>query len=744
MTPQAAMLEYALVTGIVVAPEGLPAALPTAGIGAAQRRVDGVAKVTGAALFAGEDMPAGTVYAAFVGAPVAKGRLRGVDAATALSTPGVLRVLTMEDMPDFRAPPVPPFGQALVPLSTDVIHHEGQPVAIVVAETLEAAEEGAALVALDCVSETPLMFADAATVVPGSAGRIFLTLDLERGDVERALADATCVVDETYLTPSHHHNMMEPHATLAWWHGDRLFMRDATQWGFGVRYALAAILGMRVEDVTVECPYVGGGFGCKGYVWPHQILIPATARIMQRPVKFTLGRDGCFTGCGYQPEMLSRVRLGADVHGRLTAIDHVSENLSARFDDYVEYGTAGSRATYRVDNYSFRTRIRRADVGVPTPMRAPHEGPGMFATESAIDELAWQLGVDPLQFRIDNHADTDVTTGKPFSSKKLLEAYLEGARRFGWSARAQETRARREDGKLIGVGVATGIMATFRHLSSARLVLGRDGRVAVEAGTHEIGTGSRTVLHQIAAEKLGLDADRLSVEIGSTDLHETAGAFGSGTSIGTGSAVADAADKLLAELRDLADGAAVPDSAQWGELLERKGLGEIAVVGHHGPPNGAMFDAHGELGDHTMFSFGAIFTEMEVDEDFGTARLRRAVGCYSAGRILNPVTARSQMIGGIIWGYGRAMLHDSPMDPRYGRFLSKNLSGVMVPVNADIPPRIDISFIEEYDPHCSAIGVRGIGELGEVGVAASIANAIYHATGKRIRELPIRLHHLVS
>ncbi|MEO1017121.1 MAG: xanthine dehydrogenase family protein molybdopterin-binding subunit [Pseudomonadota bacterium] len=731
---------------LIVDDRGSPVSLPNSGIGAPVRRQDGTAKVTGTAIFAGEAAPAGTLHAAFVSSPLAKGRIVSLDTARAATAKGVTHVITPGDMPQLGSIAVPPTAQSFVPMSDDSVRYEGQPVAMVLAETLEQAEHAASLVIVQIEPQTPKVFATAEVSMPRAEGNgyAFAALDGGHGEAEAVFGQAAIAVDETYVAPTRHHNMMEPSVTWAEWRGDELHMHDATQWTFGIRYALSGILQMDPSRIHVRCPFTGGGFGAKGYVWPHQILAPIAARIAGRPVKLSIGRYGCYTDSGYQPVVESRLRLGAGEDGKLISIIHDSENVSSTFDDYIEFGSAGTRSLYAAQTSAFSTRIRKADVSTPTAMRAPHEGPGMYATESAMDELAYKLGMDPLELRLRNYAETDPYSGKPFSSNKLREAYAEGARRIGWSARPMEPRARRDGNKMIGLGMASAIMSTFRFASAARIALAADGKVTVEAGSQEIGTGTRTILAQVAAERLGIPADRVKVELGSTGLPETGGTFGSSSTISVGSAVASAADELLARLRELAGSDSPPPPDDWPSLLTAKGVGRLQAMGGFELPGGAMFDAHGGEGEYSMHTWGAVFVEMEVDEDLGLARMRRAVGCYSAGRILNPATARSQMIGGIIWGYGRAILEVSAMDQRYGRYLSKNLSGVMLPVNADIPRDIDVCFIEENDPHASAIGVRGIGELGEVGVAAAITNAIYHATGKRIRELPVHIMDIVA
>jgi xanthine dehydrogenase YagR molybdenum-binding subunit len=366
--------------------------------------------------------------------------------------------------------------------------------------------------------------------------------------------------------------------------------------------------------------------------------------------------------------------------------------------------------------FAASTRVVRADVGTPTAMRAPHEGPGMFALESAMDELAYASEIDPLELRLRNHADIDPLSGKPFSSKKLREVYEEGARRFGWARRPPAPRSMTDGGKLIGWGMASAIMSTFRFASTARVRLAASGDITVEAGCQEIGTGPYTIMPQLAAEVLGVPPER----------------------------VIDASVRLKARLAAIAGAAAAPAPETWGELLRAHRIDELKAEGAFALPGKVAFDAHGGQSGFAMYTWGAVFVEMEVDEFLGLARMRRCVAGYSAGRIVNPLTARSQMIGGIIWGYGRAMLEQSAMDARYGRYVSKNLSGVMLPVNADIPQNIDVFFADEYDPHASSLGARGIGELGEVGVAAAITNALFHATGKRIRTLPVRIESLLA
>ena len=406
----------------------------------------------------------------------------------------------------------------------------------------------------------------------------------------------------------------------------------------------------------------------------------------------------------------------------------------------MEYAAIGTRALYACASIETQHRAVRVNRSKPTPMRAPHEGPGLFALESAMDELAYELRLDPLELRLRNYAEVDPTRGVPFSSKKLRECYVEGARRFGWTARNPVPGATRIGGELVGVGMASAIMQTFRNAARARISINRQGEVRIESGTQEIGTGLTTVLPQIAADVLGVPVERVQLVLGDTDLPPAPMTAGSTSTLSTGSAVQDAATKLKAKLSELARGL-LPEAARFGDLLADNNLATLSADGAWAPQAGS--NAFGEHQDWSMHSYGAVFAEVRIDAALKIPRLARAVGVYSAGRIINPRTARSQMIGGIIWGLGQALLEASEMDHKLGRYLSKNLAGYLVPVSADVP-EIDVSFIEEHDHHASPIGARGIGELGATGIGPAIANAVFHASGVRVRELPIRPEMLLA
>ncbi len=738
----------------------------TAFIGKPLSRRDGPAKVMGEATYAAEFQSSGLVHALLVPAAIANGRA-SVDAGAAERVPGVLRILTAGSFPrlDLEKVGSPPLGQKLMPLQDDRVLYQGQAIALVIAETLEQAEEAVGLVRAKYEATPPQVFGFGEARLP-QGGMSLAPHEEMSGDIDAGLAEADVMVEREYTLPSRHHNPMEPSATIAVWSGDHLTMHTATQWTYGVRYALAPLLGLPPANIRVVCPFTGGGFGCKGWVWPHQVIAAVAAREIGRPLKLVLSRAQMYTDTGYQPAMRNSIAIGAKRDGRLTAIRHETINVTSAFEDYIEHGVAGTRGLYAAPNRQFVTKVEPANVGAPTPMRAPHEGPGMFALETAMDELAYAIGVDPVELRLANDTQVDPANGKPFSSRKLRECLVEGAERFGWSRRPMAPRSLRDGHLLIGQGVASAVMTTFRMAAAARVRLRANGTGFVESGSQEIGTGTSTIFPQIAAEALAVDPSLITMRLGDTDLPEASLTAGSGSTISVGSAVHTAATTLRQRLVDLAlqqpdsplhglgsetieardGGLAAGDGTNcfdlYSDILTRAGIEEMAADGRWAP-NDQGFDAEGGKTGYSMRTFGAVFAEVAVDPDFGVVRMRRLLGVYNAGQIINPKTATSQMTGGLIWGIGQALLEESPVEPRYGCYLSKNLAGYMVPVNADVQG-VEAYFVGDYDPHASAIGARGIGELGAVGVSAAIGNAVFHATGKRIRNLPIRLEHVMA
>jgi xanthine dehydrogenase YagR molybdenum-binding subunit len=708
----------------------------TAGFGASLPRQDGPAKVTGAARYAADHVAEGMLYGVLVGAPLPAGRLRAIDTQAARDVPGVTHVHTHAEMPKLAAPPVPPAASVRVPMQDDEIQYEGEPIAIVLAETLEAAEHAASLVEAD-VEPAPFTAHPrgdrAGAEVPRESGYLSGPTDAEHGDVERAGADAPVHHEATYVQPSRHHNPMEPSATLAQWQGGTLTMADATQWAYGVRIVMCALFGIAPEQVRVRSSHTGGAFGCKGLVWPHQILAAAAAQVTGRPVRIALSRAQMYSTVAYQPQMVQTVSLAASTDGRLAAIEHESINVTSASDDFVEYATLASQTTYAAPAIRVRQRVQRANVNLGTAMRAPVEGCGLWALGSAINELAAQLQIDPIELRLANHADVHPFTGQPWSSKNLRECYEHGARAFGWRRRPSEPE--RDGPWLVGQGMADCAMGTFRFPSNAHVRLHADGRAVVLSGTQDIGQGIVTVLTQIACGVLGLEPGLLTCEIGDTELPEAGPTFGSSSTMGVGAAVMAAAQDVLAKLRERSgeELGAAPGAGALSAAMRSAGIEELVGVGSFSP----------EDSPYALHTFGAIFVEVGFDPELAIIRLRRAVGRYSVGRIVNPRTARAQMLGGIVWGWGKATMEASRQDERLGRWLSKNLAGVALPVNADIPTDIDVAFIDEVDEHASPIGGKGVGELGATGVDAAVADAVFHATGRRIRELPITPDKLV-
>jgi xanthine dehydrogenase YagR molybdenum-binding subunit len=706
-------------------------------LGVSLPRQDGPAKVTGAARYAADHFAEGMLYGVLVGAPVPAGRLRAIDADAARDIPGVAHVLSHAEMPTLGAPPVPPASSVRVPMQDDEIRYEGEPIAIVLAETLEAAEHAASLIRAE-IEPAPFTAHPrgdrAGAEVPRESGYLSAPADAEHGDVEHAIANAPVRHEATYLQPSRHHNPMEPSATFAQWQDGTLTMVDATQWAYGVRIVMCALFGIAPEQVRVHSPHTGGAFGCKGLVWPHQIVAAAAARVMGRPVRIALSRAQMYSIVPYQPQMVQTVSLAASGDGRLAAIEHESINVTSVSDDFVEYATMASQTTYAAPAIRVRQRVQRANVNLGTAMRAPLEGCGLWALGSAINELAAQLRIDPLDLRLTNHADTHPFTGQPWSSKKLRECYEQGARAFGWRRRPRDPE--RDGPWLVGQGMADCAMGTIRFASIAHVRLHAGGRATIQSGTQDIGTGIATILTQLVCGVLGLEPGLVGCEIGDTELPEAGPTFGSSSTMGVGAAVMAAAQDVLAKLRDRSGHqlSEAPGAGALTAAMSSAGVEELVGVGSFTPQDSP----------YAMNTFGAIFVEIGFDPELGIVRLRRAVGRYSVGRVVNPRTARAQMLGGIVWGWGKATMEASHHDERLGRWLSKNLAGVALPVNADIPSDIDVAFIDEVDEHASPIGGKGIGELGATGVDAAIADAVFHATGRRIRELPITPDKLVQ
>ncbi|MEV4630376.1 xanthine dehydrogenase family protein molybdopterin-binding subunit [Micromonospora sp. NPDC049523] len=719
-------------------------------IGDPVARLDGPAKVTGAARYAADHHLDGQLHAVLVGAPVPAGRVTGIDRRAALAVPGVVAVLVSGDLPppaaDFARAPIPPLATRHVPVQDDRILYHGQPVAIVVADSLEAAEEAATRVVVR-VEPAPFAVPDTAPIGTPSLDTGYARLaplDVGLGDLDAAVRTAATTVTGTYTQPARHNNPMEPSAILAVWADDDLTVYDAVQHIFGVQATLAAVFGVDAERVHVISHYTGGGFGAKAYVWPHEILAAMTARVLRRPIKLVLTRAQMYSIVGYQPLMEHEVTLTAQDDGTLTGIRHDVVNTTALTEDYVEFGSVTAGALFAAPAITLSQRVRRGNVNLPTFLRSPIDGPGTWALGAAMDELARATGIDPIDLRLINHADREPSTGKPWSSKKLVQAYGEGARRFGWRTRP---RGGTRDGHWrIGCGIADATQGQFRFPARARLRMDLDGRLTLEGGFADIGQGPHTVFPQIAGSVLGIPPVEIRTRSGDSSLPLAPPSYGSSTTIGVGAAVLDAATRLRDCLAELAGWLPSEVHCADGEL--RRGTEAVAVAlllsrhgtplvveGSFGLPGGAEVDAGPS--DVAVRTFGVVLAEVGVDPDLGLVRLRRATGVYAAGRIINTRTARAQMVGGIVWGWGKATMEASHFEPELGRWHSQNLSGVALPVNADIPPLVDVAFVDEHDELAGPLGAKGIGELSATGVAAAVANAVFDAVGVRVRDLPI-------
>jgi xanthine dehydrogenase YagR molybdenum-binding subunit len=734
-------------------------------IGQPVSRADGRLKVTGSARYTADIPVTGAAHAAIVHSTIANGRTVSLDTSAAEKAPGVLAVFTHRNMPRMNPTPKPwshlhPHGQSYLPLQNDQIHYAGQPIALVVAQTLDQATYAGTLIRVEYAAERPVVFSHETAKESVDPPQFLWPVASSVGDADQGIAAADVKIEQTYTTSDRHHNQMEPHATTAVWDsGGSLTLYETTQHIFGAKELVAIVLGIPPEKINVVSHFLGGGFGGKAYVWPHTLLAALAAKVLERPVKVQLSRAQMYSMAGHQPATIQTVALGADKHGKLTGIRHDSITPTSVFDSYIEYAALASRSLWSAGGgISTSHKVVHVNRNTPTPMRSPMEALGHFALESAMDELAYATGVDPVQLRLINDTEIDPLSGRPFSTRAMRTCLTEGAARFGWDRRPREPGSMRDGRFLIGQGMAAAIYTHWRWPAKARVTIHRDGSALVEAGTHDLGTGTYTVMRQVAAEALGLAPEKVTVRLGDTRLPASHASIGSTTMANAGASVMlaakaarDKAIELALRGREAPFAGAVASEVlvtdgtlaltgknvnmTYPELLARNGLSALVAEGDYDPVEEAK-------GPKAVFSFSAVFTEVRVDPDLGLVRLSRFVGAYDAGCIINPKTARSQAIGGIIWGMGQALLEQSETDPEMGRFLIRNYSGYLVPTNADIP-ELDILFVGEFDEEASPLGAKGLGELTAVSVAPAIANAVYHATGKRVRDLPITVEKLL-
>ena len=694
-------------------------------------RVDGPAKVTGTAQYAVEGAPADTTYASVVGAPVGSGRLTGIDASAAEALPGVLAVIHG----DARMPSGGSNSGRMAAQGTDHIFHLGQPVALVVADTAEVAREAARLVRVH-VAETPGRY-DAAAQTPVSDHGIGFLPSIAKGDLEGALADSAVTLDLTYTTPTHFPAALEPHATTAWWEGDKLTLRSSNQVIGAARKTVARALGIDVDRVRVLAPFVGGGFGGKTGVGPEMILAAIAAEKVGCPVKVSLPRAQIAYLCHHRSPTVQRVRIGADADGVIGAIAHESVAQQNDDSDFLEPVPFGTLPLYRGAVRHFRTDLKRVDLPATGAVRAPGEAIGSFAVEGAMDAMAERLGVNPLELRRRNEPDVDPLSGKPFSTRFLLQCYAEGARRFGWPDVLPAPGSRREGEWLIGIGMAASLRGNFTVGAEARVRLEADGRATVECDMTDIGTGTYTILAQVAGEMLGLPLDHVDVRLGDTNFPATAGSGGSFGAGSSASAVALACEDILAELALRMN--AAPDELRLRDGVVHAGGREVSLADL---ARGQPIEAMGKTGPGkdtratSQASHGAQFAEVAVNAVTGEVRVRRMVGVFDIGRVLNAKTARSQLVGGMVWGISYALTEHAVVDPRTGAFVTPDFGEYHVATSADVPA-IEVAFVEEVDDHANPVGAKGVGELGISGAGAAVMNAVYNACGVRVYDLPI-------
>jgi xanthine dehydrogenase YagR molybdenum-binding subunit len=733
-------------------------------------RVDGPAKVTGAARYSGEIALPGLAYAEIVGAGISSGRITSVETAAAERAGGVAAILTHRDMPPVNHVPLLPSlvgfaapGETFFPMQDEVIHYAGQPVAIVVADSLEQARYAASLVTIG-YEQSPSV----TTLAQGrgdayQAERLFGGLmpgRTERGDADAGLAAANARVGAEFTFAANHHNALEVLTTMAVWDGDQLTLYDSCQGIKAVQLTVAALLGMSPSKIRVLTRYIGGAFGSKAMVWPHVTLTALAARHVRRPVRLAVSRGQMFTSCGHREEQEQRIELGATREGKLTAIRHRKVSVTSPFDDWAEPATGVASQLYASPAYQGVHYLVRGNTMTPTFTRGPGEALGVFTLECAMDELAAELGMDPIELRLRNIAETEPNTGNPWSSWGLRECVERGAQLIGWADRDPRPRSEIDGNWLIGTGMALAAypVAFFMRAQRARAHLYADGTAVMQTSTQEFGTGMATVLTQVAADALGVGLGDVRLEFGDTDLPASGSPVGSNGAMMVSAAVHSAGTAVRDQLVALAIGdpdsplhgadpakvtavggrlmmAGDPAAAEtYASLMERHHMVDAEAIGSWDPP--PLDTPHG------LLTFGAQFARVAVDADLGIVRVRRMTGVFAPGRVLNPRTTRSQLMGGMLWGMSQALLEGTRMDAVRGRWANTSLGDYLVPVNADAP-EVEIELIEVDDHVTGPLGVKGAGEIGQVGSSAAIANAVWHATGHRVRELPIAVENLL-
>jgi len=737
-------------------------------IGTATSRVDGHAKVTGAARYAAEVRPADLAHGAVITSTIARGKLRRIDVSEASKVEGVLDVLTHLNRPEMPADDqsykddVAPDGSPFRPLYDDRILFDGQPIALVVAETIEIAQFAASLIRVEYDQEPHITdlhrrMKEAPPLEPtDEAGADAYAPPNPRGAAEKAFAAAEVRHQGEYYVPIEHHNPIELYASTAIFEGDgKLTIYDKTQGVQNVQRYVSSVLKMKPEDVRTMSPFMGGGFG-SGLRPQYQVVLAGLAALaLKRSVRVVLTRQQMY-GLGYRPAMLQRIELGAKADGTLEAVTHDAVTVTSQYEHFYRQETGWSGLLYKCDNAKYAHRIAPLDLVTSCDMRAPSAATGVYALECAMDELAIALGTDPLELRLKCYSDRDQHNDKPYSSKNLRECYRQGAEAFGWSNRNHEPRSMRDGSDLVGWGMATGVWEALQMPIAVRIALTSNGHAEVSCATSDIGTGTYTIMAQVTADMLGLPLENITVKLGDSTLPQSPVEGGSWIAASVANGIATTADAVRHELFGLAN--KMPNSPLADVGLEDVKLADGKIVSQRDPNREvSIADAmrHGgvdrieqekatrfakdETQAHNVHS--AVFVEVKIDEELGIIRVTRVVSAVAAGRILNTKTASSQILGGVVWGIGMALHEETLIDHRFGRVMNANIAEYHVPVNADIHD-IEVIFVDEPDESINRLGIKGLGEIGIVGVAAAVANAVYHATGTRVRDLPITLDKL--